>query len=94
MTKKWFATLSCGLGMVQWEIVEAYTYKEADREARQLCIDFASSYGYEQDYEYFGDYDQLCKEDSWCEEEEEYTDISELDYFVEDYNPEEHGGYL
>lgn len=94
MTEKWFATISCGNGMVKWELIEGLTYDEAERWAREDCIDFASGYGYYQDIDYFGDYDQLYKEDSWCEEEESYTDIAELDYYIEHYDPEEHDGYL
>lgn len=94
MTKKWFATISCGNGMTKWELIEGLSYDEAECWAREDCIDFASSYGYYQDIDYFGDHDQLYKEDSWCEEEEAYTDIAELDYYIEHYDPEEHDGYL
>ncbi|CAM0058941.1 hypothetical protein VPHK406_0182 [Vibrio phage K406] len=91
---KWFATISCGNGMTKWELIEEPDYDSADRWAREDCIDFASSYGYYQDLDHFGDYDQLYKEDSWCDEEEDYMDITELDYFVVEYDPEEHDGYL
>lgn len=92
--KKWFATISCGNGMTKHELIEFDTYEEADSWAREDCVDFATSYGYYQDLDYFGDLDQLYREDSWCDEEEEYTDVSELDYHVCEYDPEEHEGYL
>ncbi len=91
---KFFGTVTFGNGATQWELIEADSPEEADRMLREVCIDFASSYGYDQNVGYFGDYDQLCNEDSWCEEEREYTDIGELDYYAVGYDPEEHDGYL
>lgn len=96
MNKKqnWFATISCGHGMTKWELIENCTFEEAESWAREDCIDWASSFGYYQDGDYFADNDQLYKEDSWNEDTKEYTDIAELDYYVEEYDPEEHDGYL
>lgn len=91
---KWVAKLSCGNGMNAAELIEAGTEEAADMLARQFCIDLASSYGYYQDLDLFGDYDQLYNESSWDEDDEEYTDISELEYYVEIYDPEEHDGHL
>lgn len=68
--------------------------EEAEAWARDECLDLADSYGYYNDEDYFGDLDQLYREDSWDEETEEYTDISELEYYVEEYDPEEHDGEL
>ena len=92
--KKWFAKMSCGNGMNSAELVEAKTEEDADSVARELCIDLASSYGYYQDIDLLGDYDQVYNEDSWDEDAEEWTDIQELEYYVEEYDPEEHNGYL
>ncbi len=91
---KYFATISCGNGMTTRMLLEAADESKAESEARDECIAWASSFGYYQDYDYFGDNDQLAKEDSFCDEEEEYTDVSELEYCVVEYNPEEHDGYL
>lgn len=91
--KKFVAFLSVGLaGMKQADLIEARDEEAALEVAREMCVDFASSYGYEQDYDYFGDNDQLgC---DWDEEDEEYTQTGELDYYVEEYDAEEHDGYL
>lgn len=96
MKKKrtWFATISCGNGMTKWEKYENMTQEEADNHARLDCIDWAECFGYYQDIDYFGDYDQLGKDSSWDDETEEYYDVSELEYYVEEYDPEEHDGYL
>jgi hypothetical protein len=91
---KWFATISCGNGMTKWELISGGTLEEAEKWAREDCIDWASAFGYYQDCDHFGDYDQLGREDSWCDEEEEYFDRSELDYYVVPYDPEEHDDYL
>jgi len=91
---KWIAKLSCGNRMGSAELIEADTEEDADALARQFCIDLASIYGYYQDLDLFGDYDQLYEEASWDEDEEEYTNISELEYYVEIYDPEEHDGEL
>tara|TARA_Y100000588_G_scaffold170332_1_gene184139 strand:- start:8702 stop:8992 length:291 start_codon:yes stop_codon:yes gene_type:complete len=92
--RTWFAKISCGAGMTKWEKYENMTQAEADDHARLDCIDWAESFGYYQDIDYFGDYDQLGKDGSWDDETEEYGDISELEYYVEYYDPEEHDGYL
>lgn len=90
--QKWFAEISCGNGMTKWELIEGCDYEEAERLAREDCIDFAQECGYEQDEDYFGELDSLGKD--WDEETEEYGDVSELDYYVEEYDPEEHDDYL
>ena len=92
--QNWFATISCGNGMTKWELIEDCTFSEAEEWAREDCIDWAQGFGYYQDLDYFGDYDQLYKDGSWDEDTEEYTDVAELDYCVEEYNPEEHDDYL
>ena len=95
--KKWFAKISCGIGMTCHELIESDTEDNAERIARDICIDWASSYGYYQDEGYFGDFDQLYREDSEEENEDgemEYGEVSELDYYVVEYDPEEHDGYL
>lgn len=92
--KKWYAEMTCGAGMQSAELVEALTEDSADAIARELCMELASSYGYYQDLDLFGDLDQLYQEDSWDEDDEEYMEISSMEYFVEEYNPEEHDGSL
>ena len=92
--QKWFAEISCGNGMTKWELIEDCDYEQAESWAREDCVDWASSFSYYQDEDYFGDLDQLYKEGSWDEESEEYGDVSELDYYVEEYDPEEHDDYL
>lgn len=91
---KWFTRVSCGCGMSDATVEEAKDETEALSHARELCIDLSSSYGYYQDEDYFGECDSLYQEDSWDEETEEYTDISDLEYYVEVYDPEEHDGDL
>lgn len=91
---KYFAKMTVGAGMHSAELIEAKDEEEALSHARELCIDLASSYGYYQDEDYFGEQDSIYQEDSWDEETEEYTDISDLEYYVEVYDPEEHDGYL
>lgn len=90
--RTWFATISCGVGMIKWEKYENMTSEEATDYARSDCIDFSQEYGYEQDEDHFSELDSLGR--NWDEETEEYEDVSELDYYIEEYDPEEHDGYL
>lgn len=90
MSKKYFIKCSVGAGMTSTALEEFDSAEEAESWARDECLDLADSYGYYNDEDYFGDLDQLYREDSWDEETEEWTDISELEYYVEEYDPEEH----
>ncbi len=92
--KNWFSKISCGHGMTKYELIENKTYDQADQWAREDCIEWASSYGYYTDLDYFGDLDQLYRDGSWDEETEEYLDVTELDYYIEEYNPEKHDDHL
>lgn len=91
---KYFIKCSVGEGMNSTELVDLDSYDEAEGYAREQCLELASEYGYYNDEDYFGDLDQLYNEDSWDEETEEYTDQSELEYYVEEYVPDEHDGLL
>lgn len=94
MSKKYFIKCSVGAGMNSCELEVFKSYDEAENYARESCLELASEYGYYNDEDYFGDLDQLYQEDSWDEETEEYTDLGELEYYVEEYDPEEHDGEL
>ena len=94
MINKYFAKCSIGAGMESYELIEEDSFDKAEELARSLCIDLADSYGFYQNEEYFGELDSVAQEDSWDEDEEEYTNIGFLEYYVEDYNPEEHDDYL
>lgn len=90
---KWFAELSFGYPtMTGTMLIEAGTVEEAEAEARKECIEWASSYGFEQDPDHFGDYDSVGRE--WDEDEESYNEEGTLEPSVEPYNSEEHDGYL
>ena len=92
--KKYFLKYEIGAGMFGTELYEADTLEKAEEFARDLCIDMASSYGYYQDMDYFGEMDSVANEDSWDEDDQEYTDVGFLEYYAEEYNPEEHGDLL
>ncbi|QXN60189.1 hypothetical protein KUA24_122 [Vibrio phage HNL01] len=91
---KYFAKISCGIGMTTYAVLEEVDLESAEIRARNLCIDLADDYGYHQDEEYLDTLDQVVREDSWCEESEEYLDVEELEYTVDIYNPEQHDNYL
>lgn len=91
--KTWFVTLEFGIGGCRgYDLVEADTVDEAYIEAYEKCIEWAESYGYEQNQDYFGDLDSVGRE--WDEEEECYCEEGFLDPGVVEYNPERHDGYL
>jgi hypothetical protein len=78
--------------MTTYMIIEAKDEEAAALDARYECIEWADSFGYEQDLDYFGDSDQLGK--AWDDEYGEYIYTSELECWVELYDPEEHDEYL
>lgn len=75
-----------------YELIEANTLEEAEDIARSLVVDWASSYGFDQDYDFFGDCDQVGY--GWDDEEEDYDQVGELESWVENYEPPEHDMYL
>lgn len=90
---KWFATIDFGQsGCGTHMLIEADTQEKANELAREHTIDWASSYGFEQDPDYFGEYDSVGR--NWDEYEQEYEDIGFIDCDAEPYDPEEHDGYL
>jgi hypothetical protein len=90
---KYVAFLEFGVaGCRGTELIEAESKEEAEGVARELTLEWASSFGYEQDYDHFGDLDTLGCE--WLDEEEEYAQEGFIDSFVEEYNPEKHDGIL
>ena len=90
--KKWFVRLSVGAGMKDYVILEAGTLEEAEKEARDYCYDLALEYEYDTDQDYFGDLDQVGRD--WDEDLQEYSDVSEMEYYAELYDPEVHDDYL
>jgi hypothetical protein len=89
---KYLCTLDIANGVKAWELVDADNEDMAEARARELCIDLADSYGFEQNLDFFGDYDTLGRE--WDDDEEEYQDTGFLEYYVEPYDEEEHSGYI
>lgn len=91
--KKYFYKVSLGfVGCDQTGLIETDKSSDyIDGYLREQAIDNASSYGYEQDSDHFeGDCDQVGKD--WDEDEEDYLSQGELEYWFEDYDPEEHDG--
>ncbi len=88
--KKYFYTLSLGMsGCDRTGLIE--TDKNEDDICdylRQQAIENAEDYGYEQDVNHFDSYDQVGKD--WDDEEEDYLSQGELEYWFENYDPEEH----
>ena len=67
---------------------QAVSQKAAEECARELAIDHAESYGFEQNEDVFGDYDTIgCNFD---EDSEEYEEVGSLDYCVEEVSQEEY----
>ena len=91
--KKWFAELSFSIvGCDAHKIIEAATYDEAYQQAYEDTVDWASSFGYEQNDEVFGDLDTVgC---DWDEDEQEYSQQGFINPHVVPYDPEKHDGYL
>jgi hypothetical protein len=91
--KKYFATLNFGFpGCESHELIVADTEEEAQDIAYDMCIDLASSYGFEQDEYHFGDRDTVGKD--WDEDAEDYVETGFLDPSVEEYDPLVHDNYL
>ena len=92
--EKFFIHCTIGAGMNSYSLVEAESYKKAENEARQLCIELAESYGYYQNEEHFGELDSVADEDSWEEDEGDYSNVGFLEYETSYYTPDDHDGYL
>lgn len=91
--KKWLAKLSFSVvGCDTHTLIEADTYEEAYQQAYEDSIEWAQSFGYEQDDEAFGDLDTVgC---DWDEDEQEYAQQGFIDPEVVPYVPEKHDMYL
>jgi hypothetical protein len=87
--QKWLAHLDFGVPTCStYEVIEADSYEEACKQAYDLTIEWAQSYGYEQNEEYFGCLDELgC---DWDEDAEEYEQTGFADPSVEPYDHELH----
>ena len=86
---KWFYSVSFGFyGAYSTGIIEAETEDQAMEEARELAIENAESFGFNQDPEFFGDYDQVGRK--FDDESGSYDEEGTLDYYVEPYEPEKH----
>lgn len=97
--KKYFVTLSLGLcGYDSSLALYAESMEEAEKDARQECIDFAEMYGFYQDEDHFGDLDRVGR--PWDDEEsaddagEEcpYQEEGTLEYEAVLFDPELHEG--
>ena len=67
---------------------QAVSQKAAEECARELAIDHAESYGFEQNEDVFGDYDTIGR--NFDEDSEEYEEVGSLDYYVEEVSQEEY----
>ena len=67
---------------------QAVSQKDAEECARELAIDHAESYGFEQNENVFGDYDTIGR--NFDEGSEEYEEVGSLDYSVEEVSQEEY----
>ena len=67
---------------------QAVSQKAAEECARELAIDHAESYGFEQNEDVFGDYDTIGR--NFDEGSEEYEEVGSLDYYVEEVSQEEY----
>ncbi len=67
---------------------QAVSQKAAEECARELAIDHAESYGFEQNDDVFGDYDTIGR--NFDEDSEEYEEVGTLDYYVEEVSQEEY----
>ena len=91
--KDWFVTLQFGIvGCTGYEVFKNMTQDEAQAGAYEECIQWASSYGYEQDQDVFGDLDTVGAD--FDEETGEYGQEGFIDPEVTEYHPEKHDGYL
>ena len=97
---KWFYKVGFDIcGCDYTGIIEAETEEQALDEAREIAIENAQSYGFEQDEEFFGDLDQVGNnwyEDPDDEESEDvgYEQTGYLSYYVVEYDPEKHDAYI
>lgn len=90
---KFFVRMDFGiLGCSGTELIEASSFSDAEKIAYDMTVDWAESYGYEQNESVFGDLDTLGFE--WSEEEEEYLSEGFIDPSVEEYDPQVHDGEL
>ena len=90
--EKWFLHLSVGAGMQDYKVIEVGTKEDAEKEAYGYCYELATDFDYDNDLDYFGDLDQIGRD--WDEDTQEYGDVSEMEYYAELYDPEEHDDYL
>lgn len=89
----YFARLYFGVtGCTGYELVHAESLAQAEKEAYELTVDWASSFGFEQDLNYFGELDSVGS--GWDDEEESYEQEGFIDPLVELYDPETHDCYL
>lgn len=88
---KYFVTLSFGIVSCEgYDVIEASSLEEAEREAYEMCVEHAQAYGFEQDEDHFGDLDSVGRE--W--DKEDYAEQGFIDPSVELYIPKKHDGYL
>ena len=76
----------CGMDTVEY--IQAGSLKEAAVIARDLALNHAESYGFEQNEEMFGDYDTIGR--NFDEDEQEYDEVGFLDYSVDKISEEEY----
>ena len=67
---------------------QAVSQKDAEEYARELALDHAESYGFEQNEDVFGDYNTIGRD--FDEDLEKYEEVGSLDYSVEEVSQEEY----
>jgi hypothetical protein len=94
--KKYFVSVNFGIcGCYANHLIEAESLEAAKKEAFDLAVENAESYGFYLDEDYFGDLCQVGKDPDYEDEiVAEYGEIGELDWVVEEYNPKKHNSYL
>ena len=76
----------CGMDTVVY--FQAVSQKAAEDYAREVAIDWAETYGFEQNEDIFGDQDTIGR--NFDEDEQEYDEVGFLDYSVDKVSEEEY----
>ena len=91
--KTYFAHISFGFPQMEnYMLIEAPNQGEAEQAAYQETIDWADSFGFEQDEDNFSTRDEVGRH--WDEDEEAYTEEGIIEPTVTLYIPAEHEDYL
>lgn len=90
---RYFYEVSVGPGMSRTGIIDSDGGDDSINEwLRDQALDNASDFGFDTDEDHFGDLDTVGRE--WDDELDDYEEQSELIYYYEDYDPEEHNNQV